>query len=89
MSKGLTYNIKKVTPVAMKVLMKNGMQIGTEGNITDLLLKIAVNENVRREICRVVFTDDFSKVNMDEIDLEEISKGIYRFLSAYLNPSLN
>ena len=87
--KEYSYIIRRVTPRAMKVLQKHGMRIGENGNITDLLLKISVDEQACREVCAVIFEDDFSRLNFEEFDLEKISEGVHRFLFAYLNPTLN
>jgi len=87
--KNFSYALKKVTPMAMKVLQKHGMRIGENGNITDLLLKISVDEQACREVCSVIFEDDFTRVKFEDFDLEKISEGVHRFLFSYLNPTLS
>jgi hypothetical protein len=89
MTKSGNFTLKKVTLGSMKILAAYQLTKLENISLGQAILNICTDEKSLREICGAVFQEDFSKVDFNEIDLEEVARGIGSFLQKLLNPTRN
>lgn len=70
----------KVTPKSLRVLARHNLL--NDDNRGQQILKLYIDDDNKklREVCEAVFVEDFSQVDFDEIDCEQVSMGVRRFL---------
>ena len=73
---------KKITPKVLKKYKSLGLlDLSNSDLMAKKMLDMMCNEEILRGLLNVTFSEDFSKVDMEEIDLALLMEGIQGFLS--------
>ena len=85
----LTYTLKsKVTHFSLKALEELELLTRDATSATQNIINVSLDESKLRDLCAAIFLDDFSKVQLEEIDIAKVVEGLNRFLSKWLRPSI-
>lgn len=89
--KEVKYLLKKtVTLKSLRVLDKHGLALReptTDQQMANKIITICLSEESIREVLAAVFDDDFSSVDIEEIDLSQVTSGVQSFLKKLLQPN--
>lgn len=74
-----TYKLSTVTPKRMKEL--DGIPgVTAAGNVLELVF----DEANLRKLCETIFEDDFSEVDIMDVDLDRVGEGMQNFLNKWM-----
>lgn len=85
---GIKYTVRKsVTIKQLRILDKYGLTL--RGEVTDQamaqnIFTVCLSEEKLREVMVALFEDDFSAIDIEEIDLGKVTEGWQRFLQSLL-----
>jgi hypothetical protein len=74
------FNLKTVTPAAMRTLKQHDLLDNDRKVVAGKLLDISMNEDQLKEVCEAIFEGDFSDTDFSEFDLSEFTRGFNSFL---------
>ncbi len=79
-----------VTPKSLKIIKNAGLLESDKGQYTENLMAIYTDDADRlKEVCSALFEDDFSKVDVDDIDLQKVTVALSSFFLRVLGVSKN
>lgn len=72
---------------SLKVLQAHGLNTVDGIALSGALLKVLSDEKSLRSVMEAIFVDDFSQMEVENIDLKKVSAGVRDFLAGLVNPS--